>query len=183
MSWGTRPVTQEAEVAVKSASRKDAPPGSRLETGSISSPVPSRIMMKKPRAMICTLDSFAFLLRFIDIPILLRVRSAVAPDHQMLSAYHIFSGFATVPPQKNEIFRGRPLPSASKRTPRILGGGQRGRTVEVLPLLLNLCYAPASSGGSSQSGGAAGSVSTAGTGGCACSAPAGAGGAAAVPAS
>ena len=33
----------------------------RLETGSISSPVPSRIMMKKPRAMICTLDSFAFL--------------------------------------------------------------------------------------------------------------------------
>ena len=60
MSCGTRPVTQEAEVAVNSASKKDAPPEARLETGSISSAVPSAIMMKKPKAMICMLDSFAF---------------------------------------------------------------------------------------------------------------------------
>ena len=65
MSWGTSPVTQEAEVAVNKASRKDAPPGAWLDRGSISSAVPRPIMMKKPRAIICTLDSFAFFCRFI----------------------------------------------------------------------------------------------------------------------
>ena len=47
-------------MAVKSASPKEA--GDTLDMGSISSPVPSRIMIKKPRAMICTLESFAFFL-------------------------------------------------------------------------------------------------------------------------
>ena len=42
--------------------------GARLERGSISSAVPRAIMMKKPRAMICTLDSFAFFRCFITLP-------------------------------------------------------------------------------------------------------------------
>ena len=49
VSWTTRPVTQVAEVAVNSASRKPAPPGARVEIGSISSRAPARMSSKKPK--------------------------------------------------------------------------------------------------------------------------------------
>ena len=44
-------MTQTAEVEVNSASRKGAALPSLLETGSISSAVPSRITPRKPRMM------------------------------------------------------------------------------------------------------------------------------------
>ena len=47
-------VTQEAEVAVNRASRNGAEWPSAEEKGSISSRVPARMIMPKPRAMICT---------------------------------------------------------------------------------------------------------------------------------
>ena len=53
VSRTTRPVTQVAEVAVKRASRKEAPPGSLVENGSISRTVPTAISVRKPRIMIC----------------------------------------------------------------------------------------------------------------------------------
>ena len=53
MSRTTRPVTHTAEVDVKSASQKEAPCPSRVETGSMSSRLPSRMAAAKPRMMIC----------------------------------------------------------------------------------------------------------------------------------
>ena len=49
VSRTTSPVTQVAEVAVNSASEKEAPPRAFVEKGSISSAVPSRISSRKPR--------------------------------------------------------------------------------------------------------------------------------------
>ena len=52
MSWTTSPVTQVAEVAVNSASKKEAPPRSRVENGSISSAVPTKMNSRKPKMII-----------------------------------------------------------------------------------------------------------------------------------
>ena len=52
VSCRTRPVTQEAEVAVKRAVSSPAPRPSRVAKGSISSRVPSNIMARKLRGMI-----------------------------------------------------------------------------------------------------------------------------------
>ena len=52
VSWTTSPVTQVADVAVNNASRKDAPPGPRVEKGSISKRAPHRISARKPNIMI-----------------------------------------------------------------------------------------------------------------------------------
>ena len=51
VSTTTRPVTQEAEVAVKRASTKDSPAPSRPAKGSISSRAPARISPAKVRAI------------------------------------------------------------------------------------------------------------------------------------
>ena len=52
VSCTTSPVTQVADVAVNSASRKVAPPEPLVDTGSISSAVPTAISSRKPRMMI-----------------------------------------------------------------------------------------------------------------------------------
>ena len=60
VSCKTRPVTQEAEVAVKRAVSKSAPLPSLVAKGSISSSVPSNIMAKKLSGMIREGDSCLF---------------------------------------------------------------------------------------------------------------------------
>ena len=63
-------------ITVKRASEKDAPPPSRVAQGSMRSAVPVRMMMKKPSAMICTLESFAFFPRLIaECPVLFLFRT------------------------------------------------------------------------------------------------------------
>ena len=52
VSCTTRPVTQVAEVAVNSASKKEAPCPSRVEMGSVSSSAPARISRANPIRMI-----------------------------------------------------------------------------------------------------------------------------------
>ena len=52
VSWTTSPVTQVAEVAVSSASEKGMTTPIRLETGSMSSSAPARMIPRKPRMMI-----------------------------------------------------------------------------------------------------------------------------------
>ena len=52
VSCTTSPVTQVAEVAVNSASKKEAPCPSRVEIGSVRSSAPAKINSAKPIKMI-----------------------------------------------------------------------------------------------------------------------------------
>ena len=52
VSWTTSPVTQVAEVAVNSALGKGVNTPAWLETGSMSSRAPARMIPRKPRMMI-----------------------------------------------------------------------------------------------------------------------------------
>jgi len=69
VSWTTSPVTQVAEVAVNSASKKAAPCPSRVEMGRVSSSAPAKISSAKPIRMIRAGAMWFFLRMNTAIPL------------------------------------------------------------------------------------------------------------------